>query len=48
MLMKGWFRFVQYEKEEFVGELLSEAGTYKADEESAAESNDHEACIVIE
>jgi len=39
---------VSIRSEEFVGELLGDAGTYNSDEESAAESDDYEACIVIE
>jgi len=48
MLTKAWLGLVQYETEEFVEELLGEEGAYEADEESAAKSDDHEACIVME
>ena len=48
MLTKAWLGLVEYETEEFVEELLGEEGAYEADEESAAESDDQEACIVME
>jgi len=48
MLTKGWLGLVEYEREEFVEELLGEEGAYEADAESAAESDDQEACIVME
>ena len=42
MLTKVWLGFMEYEKEEYVEELLGEEGDYEADGESTAESEDRE------
>lgn len=48
MLTKAWLGMVEYEPEEYGEELLGEEGAYEANEESAAESDEQEACILME